>query len=346
MEKSMRDKNVSNEAGFLCKDGLKKDLPLESTLSSTFYFQVKRIIDSQSAVTKPGHSGAIASEAVLFGTNSSLAFPLRDVQSIRYLRGGQAGLPQVEMSVNFAGLCGSCSPLPEFYSEDVIYSKEDISPSGKFLDVFNHRLISFFYRSWENIRSIDEYELGARNKYCDYLFSMFGMRGRDFRDNSDIDWERLLPFALFFRIGPASASSLKKVLAHYFCLESVSVRQFIKKEAAFRPQDINSLGLGNSILGDNCSIGDSITQLNSCYRLILGSLSYRQFRNFLPDRAELSILRKLASLLIRKPMSMQVELHVDSSDIPQMVLANANIFQLGYNSWLGKPTESQFTLIL
>ncbi|MFV2057579.1 MAG: type VI secretion system baseplate subunit TssG [Thiohalomonadales bacterium] len=342
----MHEKNISNETLFLCKDGGKKDLLLESALSSAFYFQVKRLIDRQFAVSKPGYSGAIASEAVLFGTNSSLGFPLRDVQNIRYLQSGQTGLPQVEMTVNFAGLCGSSSPLPEFYSEDVIYSKEDISPSGKFLDFFNHRLISFFYRSWENVRSIDEYELGASNKYCNYLFSMFGMRGREFRDNSDINWERLLPYALFFRIGPVSASSLKKVLAHYFCLESVSVRQFIKKEAAFRPQDTNSLGLGNTNLGDNCSIGNSITQLNSCYRLILGSLSYRQFRNFLPDRAELSILRKLASLLIRKPISMQVELNVDSSDIPQMVLANANIFQLGYNSWLGKPTEPQFTLIL
>ena len=87
-------------------------------------------------------------------------------------------------------------------------------------------------------------------------------------------------------------------------------------------------------------------QLNQCFKLSLGGLSYRQFRNFLPDRGDLSILRKLTSILIRKPLDMQVELSVESSDVPRIVLANADIFQLGYNCWLGKPTEQQFTLRL
>ena len=65
------------------------------------------------------------------------------------------------MKVNFMGLSSPQGVLPTPYTELIIErtQKKD-NALRDFLDLFNHRLISFFYRAWEKHHFFVSYELG------------------------------------------------------------------------------------------------------------------------------------------------------------------------------------------
>ena len=50
------------------------------------------------------------------------------------------------------GLYGPSSPLPNHYTEDVLWASADEDAARSFLDLFNHRLISLVFRAWEKYR--------------------------------------------------------------------------------------------------------------------------------------------------------------------------------------------------
>lgn len=46
------------------------------------------------------------------------------------------------------GLYGVESPLPTTYQDDIAQRQEGSDVAAEFLDIFNHRLITQFYRIW------------------------------------------------------------------------------------------------------------------------------------------------------------------------------------------------------
>ncbi len=77
----------------------------------------------------------------------SMAFPASSVHSVD--QSVVPGFP-TSMTVTFFGLTGTQGVLPLWYTEWMIarrVAKDDTYAA--FLDLFNHRLISLFYRAWE-----------------------------------------------------------------------------------------------------------------------------------------------------------------------------------------------------
>src|SRR5208282_5085743 len=84
-------------------------------------------------------------EAVHFGVNPRLAFPASQIQSLE-----DSESDPYQMTVNFMGLTGPMGVLPYCYSELILERARDKDYTlAHFLDIFNHRMISFFYRAWE-----------------------------------------------------------------------------------------------------------------------------------------------------------------------------------------------------
>ena len=127
----------------------------------SFFQTVQLLLKSAPAAVTPGNRGPLTKEHIVFRSNASLAFPVREVEEIEYDNDIHCHLPKVRVTVNFMGLYGPSSPLPDHYTEEILFSGKEDSDSRRFLDIFNHRYISFFYRCWEKYRYPLQYKEGA-----------------------------------------------------------------------------------------------------------------------------------------------------------------------------------------
>ena len=120
-----------------------------------------------------GESGPPADEVARFRTRLSLAFPASEIHEVQ--EPSAAGHP-IEMTVAFLGLTGPLGLLPHAYTE-LLIERARIQDRAfwEFLDLFNHRLISFFYRAWLKYRFPIAYERTRRDPFTELLFDVIGM---------------------------------------------------------------------------------------------------------------------------------------------------------------------------
>ncbi len=130
-----------------------------------------------------GRSGPPQAEAVRFRTRISLSFP---PSSIYDLRRPTTSLPVPVMVQAFMGLTGPSGVLPRHYTE-LLYKIERDDPAPPrstrlrdWFDLFNHRLVSLFYRAWEKYRFYVAFERGEYDgpepdPFTNALYSLIGL---------------------------------------------------------------------------------------------------------------------------------------------------------------------------
>ncbi|MBU2114834.1 MAG: type VI secretion system baseplate subunit TssG [Gammaproteobacteria bacterium] len=116
-----------------------------------------------------GRDGFPAKELVRFKAVQHLGFPGQPVTKITprtsQASGADAGTPPaVDMHVSFIGLTGPSGVMPQHYSEMVLQRlKQRDKTMRDFFDLFNHRLVSLYYRAWEKYRFACQYEMASDN---------------------------------------------------------------------------------------------------------------------------------------------------------------------------------------
>lgn len=80
----------------------------------------------------------------------------------------------------FLGLYGVDSPLPTSYIDDIAQRREGHEAIEGFLDIFNHRMMTQFYRIWRKYSYPASFETGGRDATSQCLLGLVGLgiRGR------------------------------------------------------------------------------------------------------------------------------------------------------------------------
>ncbi|EEQ02312.1 hypothetical protein yrohd0001_17990 [Yersinia rohdei ATCC 43380] len=86
----------------------------------------------------------------------------------------QAHLPPT-IRTTFMGLYGVESPLPTAYIDDITQRREGHEAVSDFLDIFNHRLITQYYRIWRKYSYPASFSPGGTDKTSQYLLSLCGL---------------------------------------------------------------------------------------------------------------------------------------------------------------------------
>lgn len=146
------------------------------------FFQAVRLLEKLDGGRKPvGRVGSPSQEAARFQAHLSLSFPPSQIYELEH-PSDALSVPRV--TVTFLGLTGPSGVLPRHYTELVLRPQDVRTPERNafraWLDIFNHRLISLFYRAWEKYRFYLPYERGEYaplepDAFTRSLFSLVGL---------------------------------------------------------------------------------------------------------------------------------------------------------------------------
>ena len=193
-----------------------------------------------------GMRGPLGQEPFRFRPEISMGFPATDVRRLTWVDDGSSDIGFHQIDVTFLGLYGVATPLPMHYAIDVLRSVETYSAAGAqaepadttdsartaqaesaaadrgstpirdFLDIFHHRIISLFYRSFLKYRYDRTFGMPGRDPITDYLLWLIGC-SPDFDETTlGVSPVRMLRYAGVLTQRPRSAAMLEGVVRDYW----------------------------------------------------------------------------------------------------------------------------------
>lgn len=315
-------------------------LPLEEQLFDTSYeydfFQAVKLLHLM-LDDRPG-IGRIAKpedEPVRFKVRQSLEFPPSSIHSLS----SEADPPR--MTVSFMGLTGFQGVLPHHYTEHILARapSKDFA-MAEFLDLFNHRLISLFYRAWEKHRFPVRFQLAAAkhetDQFTQYLFDWIGMGTAGLQRRMAVEDRGLLRYAGLLGQTPRSAIALESILRDYFGVP-VEIEEFVGAWYLLKEEDQCDLAAEdlNNQLGGGAIAGDAVWDPQARFRVKLGPLPLAMFLAFLPDGRAIEELRDLVRFYAGPVMQFDLQLILKAEEVPYSRLGDESSAgpRLGWCGW-------------
>jgi type VI secretion system protein ImpH len=273
-------------------------------------------------------------EAVRFVVNNQLAFPASQIQGINW---PDKELPH--LTVNFMGLTGPLGVLPYSYSELMLERMRAKDGSLQdFFDIFNHRMISFFYRAWEKYRFPVTYCLGEEDRFTQRLLDFVGMGMPGLQDRQAMPDEALLHYVGLLGLQARSAAALEQILEDYFEVP-VEVEQFVGAWYRLDPESQSQVEDGDSVaeqLGVGVVVGDEVWDQQSRVRVKLGPMGLERYHDFLPEGSAYEPLRAFTRFFSNDEFDFEIELILKREDVPECSVGTEGQTapQLGWVSWL------------
>jgi type VI secretion system protein ImpH len=303
------------------------------------FFQAVRLL--RRALPHRRHVGEFAppsEEAVRFRAHPSLAFPASEVQSVEWPENSDT---PVGMEVNFMGLCSPVGVMPAPYTEFIIRRARKRDDGFRdFLDIFNHRIISLFYRAWERYHFFAGYERRELDPLTPLLMSLIGLNTKWLEGRQCLEDQSLAYYAGLLAPHPRSAQALRQLLEDYFQVP-VEIEQFVGKWVRLSRQNQTCFDDTQSMshqLGLGVVVGDEVLDHQSTTRIKLGPLTRRQYLDFLPtpEARAYPALKAWLKFYSREQIDFEIQLVLKREEAPESELKSEGEghLMLGWTSWI------------
>jgi type VI secretion system protein ImpH len=310
---------------------------LEQEPYSVQFFQAVRLLERLYPERNPvGLFVSPSSEVVRFRSVPTFAFPPSEIADLEV---GENDQPQLK--VNFMGLCAAVGALPDPYTQFLLERARAKDPSpGEFFDLFNHRIISLFYRGWQKYRFYIAYErTGASDdRVSEKLLDLVGLGTKDLTHRMDIEDEACLYYAGLLAQRRPTAQGLKQLLEDYFDIPVV-VDQFTGSWNRLPPGNLTFLRDSGSFcerLGMGTIVGDEVWDQHGTVTIRLGPMSFPRYQEFLPGAPASVELHAWLRLYTNREFDFIVQLVLEREETPAMELGfeGATASRLGLVSWI------------
>ena len=270
-----------------------------------------------------------------------MAFAASDVESIEQF--GDPEDPDFLVTANFLGLYGSASPLPTFYTEDLIdESAEDESVSRDFIDILNQRIFSLLFDCWgkyrQSLQVVEEKSL----QHIERLFCLLGLGETSFRKDISEPY-RLLRYIGLFTQYPHSALGLKTMLKDALGGTSVEVIPCVERTAKIPESQTLRLAVSGCRLGANSYLGNEMPDRMGKFRIRLGPLTRAEFKRLSPGTQAFNWVSFLTGLYFVEPLEYEVELILAQGEALTVCLGDPMRATLGVDSWIFSTPEMEET---
>ncbi len=306
------------------------------------FFQTVRLLKllamREGEVAPGGDPLTGAERTVSIRPSVALDFPESDVERVTFDDEHKA-----QLTATFLGLYGVSSPLPNFYSEDVIDEHmNDRSVIRDFLDIVHKSLYPLFYGSWAKYQLFFRVAEERDPDAIGILESLVGIYDPSVRDHVD-DPYGLLRYAGLLTQRPRSALGLETLLGDALGAPGkVEVIQCVERIAKI-PQD-QWLSLGKEAplgawessvaLGEGACLGSQVEDRAGQITIRIGPLSSRSLHQLLPGEPWSEKMGFLVNYYMVEPLTTRVELWLKGKSAQTACLGFDQWNRLGMNTWL------------
>jgi len=294
------------------------------------FFQAVALVEGLYEDASPVGYQHAAGEKLRFAPALSLSIPTSDITDVEFDE-----TDRLRMEVSFLGLYGPASPLPTFFTEEFLWAPPEEKGAQAFLDLFHHRFISLLYRVGWKYRLTRSYRPRLDNPFTHCVLSLCGLVTSGLVRASGLPLHHLLRYAGAFMQHPRSAIALEGVLADYFDAPA-EVEQCSPRWTAIPRDQRCLLGVAQTRLGSDLSLGEMVLDVAGKVRLRFGPLHYPEYLDLLPSGSRYRDLERWMALFNEDSLDFDVELKLLAAEIPRFRVGLDDPM-LGYNTWLGEP---------
>jgi len=293
-----------------------------------------------------GEAIRIKDDVVRISQNVSMGFQGRVLHSLDKTKGAHP----LRLHVNFMGLLGSHGPMPLHYTEYADQrTRHHNDPTFKeFLDLFNHRMLSLFYRASVQFDPAVMFDRPGNNVYEEFLGALSGLLPEASADRDSIPEAAKRYYPAWFSSTAKSPDGITSIVGDYFDLP-VGVKQWVGGWLALPESAHAELGSGkeSTQLGRAMYIGRRVWSIRHKFNIQLGPLDWDDFSSFKPGSKRAKTLYDLVRNYIGDEWDWDLELFLKDKEIRPLVLNRSRA--LGTDSWVvgdrGKQLKSQTVLL-
>ncbi|KIQ00944.1 MULTISPECIES: type VI secretion system baseplate subunit TssG [Pseudomonas] len=303
------------------------------------FFQAMRRIECEYPERpRLGHSVRLVDDPLRLGQKPDCGFAPSTLASVIH---DSTGTPRIEQF--FFGLTGPNGPLPLHLTE---HARERQRHHGdatfkRFLDVFNHRLLTLFYRAWAEARPTVSQDRAGDDYWSPRLGALSGRGMHSLMGQGPINDAARYYFTGHLAAQTRYPDGLQAILSEYFGVP-VALEEYVGQWLQL--PEYSRLGASTCTLGVDLCLGTHVWDRQHKFRLRMGPLSLAQYRRLLPDQPLLAELAAWVAEYVGEELDWDTNLVLKQEEVPQANLAGD--YRLGFDTWLGTPDQDAKDLLL
>lgn len=235
---------------------------------------------------------------------------------------------EYKLTNSYFGMLGINGPLPTHLTEHAIersYKSNDHTFSH-FLDIFNHRFISLFYRAWADAEPSVSHDRPKDDQFIPRLCSISGNSVESSEATSTTQINQYISGLLSHK--NQSAKVLIQALSQYLKV-TVNTKEFVGKWLEISPDEQFKLGRMNSTLGQ-ATLGSRIYQRMYNFEILIGPISFSEYSQFIVDGTKISEIIRLTRQIVGNEYDFSIKIYLDSNQTKPSILGSS---KLGQTSW-------------
>ncbi len=271
----------------------------------------------------------------------SLSFPGTDLESVKETSPGH-----YLVTATFLGLYGTSSPLPTFYTEDLLEERaQDRDISRRFLDLLNSRLYALDFKIWARHRLFFKLLEERDPAVVERLYSFLGLAGEEARARVE-DAYGMLRYMGLTTLFPRSAEGLRALLEDAVGGGKMAIRQCVLRTVPIPEDQRCLLGVRGNRLGE-ASLGQEIADRMGKFRVEVGPVDGEGLHRLLPDRPVFARVKKLVGFYLDQPLDWDMKITLEPQSAQTARLGGEEWSRLGWNTWLfsGEPGQGTVTFM-
>lgn len=236
-----------------------------------------------------GYDSSPRQELIKFTATQKFGYPGNAITKLEE-SGFEDGMHKVNMQVSFMGLTGCAGALPQFYSELVMQRlRYKDTTMRDFYDMFNHRLISLYYRAWKKYKPSLNHVNDEKKK--DPYTQIIGLLSGGFSEHQ-------LHFSGLYRRKIRNVADLTNILSSYLGCE-VSIEQMVGQWHELKEQELTRLASQAlyegqyARLGVDTMIGSKVWDISSNINVNIKTNDPEKAKSLLPNGSLFKLAKKI-----------------------------------------------------
>jgi type VI secretion system protein ImpH len=274
----------------------------------------------------------------------SLNFPGTDLARID---AKDSEADQYLVTATFFGLYGASSPLPSFYTEDLLQERnEDRSITRDFLDIFNAPLYSLLFQLWGKYQLAHQIAEEQDARALERLYCLLGLESTFFRRHLKDPYRLLRYVGLAVQL-PRSAQGLCALLSDALGEAHIQVVSCVERMAPIPEDQRLWLGESGTTLGEDSVLGELAQDRMGKFRICIGPCNGDRLHDLLPDSESFGKIMELIRFYLDQPLDWDLEVILKPGEAAGIVLGRERWSRLGWNTWLiAEPHQDETLSVL